>query len=163
IRISEVQERTGAADLNLLSITLRSHESAVSAIGTVVHGSSSRIIELNGTDIEAPLQGNLLVLRNRDVPGVIGKVGSILGESGVNIARFALGREAAEVLSRGAAESPRRGGVERKTAGTAALGATASASQNALAVIQTDVPVQGSTLERLKVLPEILMVKPVAL
>jgi D-3-phosphoglycerate dehydrogenase len=34
----------------------------------------------------------MLVMRNRDVPGVIGRVGTILGERGVNISRFHLGR-----------------------------------------------------------------------
>ncbi|HKR26502.1 MAG TPA: ACT domain-containing protein, partial [Acidobacteriaceae bacterium] len=43
-------------------------------------------------DIEAPLQGTLLAIRNKDVPGVIGRIGTILGEHKINIANFALGR-----------------------------------------------------------------------
>ena len=43
-------------------------------------------------EVEAPLQGNIIYLRNKDVPGVIGRVGTILGEHGVNIANFSLGR-----------------------------------------------------------------------
>jgi D-3-phosphoglycerate dehydrogenase len=42
--------------------------------------------------IEAPLAANLVFLRNRDVPGVIGEVGTIMGKHGVNIANFSLGR-----------------------------------------------------------------------
>ena len=42
--------------------------------------------------IEAPLQGTLLTLRNQDIPGVIGRIGTILGEHRINIANFALGR-----------------------------------------------------------------------
>jgi D-3-phosphoglycerate dehydrogenase len=53
------------------------------------------LLEFEGIDIETPLEGNLLVCRNLDVPGVIGKIGTILGEHGVNIANFALGRERA--------------------------------------------------------------------
>jgi D-3-phosphoglycerate dehydrogenase len=51
-----------------------------------------RITEINGFHVEATPHGHMLVLRNRDVPGVIGRVGTILGERGVNISHFHLGR-----------------------------------------------------------------------
>lgn len=51
-----------------------------------------RVTEINGFHIEAIPHGYMLVMRNRDVPGVIGRVGTILGEGGVNISRFHLGR-----------------------------------------------------------------------
>jgi D-3-phosphoglycerate dehydrogenase len=51
-----------------------------------------RITEIDGFHIEATPRGHMLVMRNRDVPGVIGHVGTILGERGVNISRFHLGR-----------------------------------------------------------------------
>ena len=51
-----------------------------------------RITEIDGFYLEATPQGHMLVTRNRDVPGVIGQVGTILGERGVNISRFHLGR-----------------------------------------------------------------------
>src|SRR5262245_46573632 len=51
-----------------------------------------RITEIDGFHLEAIPQGHMLVMRNRDVPGVIGRVGTILGEGGVNISRFHLGR-----------------------------------------------------------------------
>ncbi len=63
--------------------------------GTVLHGTSPRILSIDGIALEAPLEGTLLFLRNRDVPGVIGQVGTILGSLGVNIATFALGRREA--------------------------------------------------------------------
>jgi D-3-phosphoglycerate dehydrogenase len=49
---------------------------------------------LDGIAVEAPLSGALIVIRNQDTPGVIGEVGSCLGKQGVNIANFALGRDA---------------------------------------------------------------------
>ena len=58
----------------------------------MLHGNSPRLLNLDGIDIEAPLQGTLISLRNKDVPGVIGRIGTILGEHNVNIANFALGR-----------------------------------------------------------------------
>jgi len=42
--------------------------------------------------VEAPLERDLIYMRNRDVPGVIGKVGTILGKHKINIANFSLGR-----------------------------------------------------------------------
>jgi len=45
--------------------------------------------------VESQLEGTILYLRNRDEPGVIGQVGSTLGQLGVNIATFALGRREA--------------------------------------------------------------------
>jgi D-3-phosphoglycerate dehydrogenase len=51
-----------------------------------------RIIEINGFRIEAIPHGHMLVTRNNDVPGVIGRLGTILGERGANISRFHLGR-----------------------------------------------------------------------
>jgi D-3-phosphoglycerate dehydrogenase len=50
------------------------------------------LTEIDGFRIEAIPHGHMLVMRNRDVPGVIGRVGTILGEHNVNISSFNLGR-----------------------------------------------------------------------
>ena len=62
--------------------------------GTVFEGDSPRLTQLDGVDVEAPLEGTgtLLVIRNEDQPGVIGEVGTILGRHQINIGSFALGR-----------------------------------------------------------------------
>ena len=60
--------------------------------GTVFEPGSARLTAVDGVEIEAPLDGTLLLIKNEDQPGVIGEVGTILGKSGVNIANFALGR-----------------------------------------------------------------------
>jgi D-3-phosphoglycerate dehydrogenase len=60
--------------------------------GTVGQDGSPRILLIDGIKLETPLEGTLLLTRNRDVPGVIGQVGTTLGNLGVNIATFALGR-----------------------------------------------------------------------
>jgi len=62
--------------------------------GTVGQDGSARILALDGIGLEAPLEGTLLLTRNVDVPGVIGRIGTALGDMGVNIATFALGRRA---------------------------------------------------------------------
>ena len=64
--------------------------------GTVLHGTSPRLMRYDGIDVEAELAETLIVVRNNDVPGVIGHIGTILGEARLNIANFALGRKPAE-------------------------------------------------------------------
>jgi D-3-phosphoglycerate dehydrogenase len=51
-----------------------------------------RLIQVDGIYCEAPLDGNLVFLKNEDVPGVIGFLGGVLGKNGINIATFSLGR-----------------------------------------------------------------------
>ena len=58
----------------------------------MLHGHSPRLLSYDGIDIEAELAGTLVIIRNQDVPGVIGRIGTILGEARLNIANFALGR-----------------------------------------------------------------------
>ena len=65
-------------------------------LATVLHGHSPRLLSYDGIDIEAELAGTLVVIRNNDVPGVIGRIGTILGEAKLNIANFALGRSGAQ-------------------------------------------------------------------
>ncbi|HEV2698296.1 MAG TPA: ACT domain-containing protein, partial [Terriglobales bacterium] len=60
--------------------------------GAVLRENTPRLLHVDGIDIEAPLEQNLIYMRNQDVPGVIGKVGTILGKHGINIANFSLGR-----------------------------------------------------------------------
>jgi D-3-phosphoglycerate dehydrogenase len=98
IRIHEEKQdshRGGA--VTVLAIKLHTAGGTSHATATVIHGEQPRLLEFDGIDIEAPLEGNLLVCRNLDVPGVIGRIGTILGEQGVNIANFALGRERAGI------------------------------------------------------------------
>ena len=69
--------------------------SAFTVEGTVLHDGSPRVLQINGIPLESQLEGTILYLRNRDEPGVIGQVGATLGQLGVNIATFALGRREA--------------------------------------------------------------------
>jgi D-3-phosphoglycerate dehydrogenase len=76
-------------------------------------------------------------LRNRDVPGVIGRVGTILGEESINIADFSLGRRSAEKPS----DQPRE----------------------AIAVVHVDGQVPDQVLNRLKQIPAVEQAKAVRL
>ncbi|HEY3742425.1 MAG TPA: ACT domain-containing protein, partial [Bryobacteraceae bacterium] len=55
-----------------------------------------RLLSVDGIPCEAPLFGNVTYMKNADVPGVIGFIGSALGRNGINIASFSLGRIEAE-------------------------------------------------------------------
>lgn len=76
----------------VLRMSLHSSHGDATAAATVLHGTSPRLLSFDGIDIEAELAGTLLIVRNEDVPGVIGRIGTVLGEAGLNIANFALGR-----------------------------------------------------------------------
>jgi D-3-phosphoglycerate dehydrogenase / 2-oxoglutarate reductase len=76
----------------VLSIFLKTSVEEHIVKGAVLHGNAPRLLHVDGIDVEAPLERSLIYLRNRDVPGVIGKVGTILGEESINIADFSLGR-----------------------------------------------------------------------
>jgi D-3-phosphoglycerate dehydrogenase len=93
IRIQEDKKEftTGGAG-SVLKLVLHSSDGETSASATVLHGTSPRLLTYDGIDIEAPLNGTLVSIRNHDVPGVVGRIGTILGEHSINIANFALGR-----------------------------------------------------------------------
>ena len=93
IRIQEdKKEFTTGGTGSTLKIVLHSTDGDASASATVLHGNSPRLLTYDGIDIEAPLNGTLVTIRNHDVPGVVGRIGTILGEHSLNIANFALGR-----------------------------------------------------------------------
>jgi D-3-phosphoglycerate dehydrogenase len=77
---------------SLLSVKLHTDTGERWVEGTVFGHDSLRLVSVRGIDVEAPLGGTMLIIRNDDQPGVIGEVGTILGRHRVNIANFALGR-----------------------------------------------------------------------
>jgi D-3-phosphoglycerate dehydrogenase len=77
----------------LLSLKLVTSDGERWVEGAVFERTSPRLVLVDGINVEAPLEGTMIVIRNNDQPGVIGEVGTILGRHGVNIANFALGRE----------------------------------------------------------------------
>jgi D-3-phosphoglycerate dehydrogenase len=78
---------------NLISVQLRDGRGEIDWVeGTVLHQDNLRLVSIDGLDIETPFSRYMLLFRNQDVPGVIGRIGTILGNASVNIASFALGR-----------------------------------------------------------------------
>src|SRR5690606_18622992 len=66
-----------------------------SVAGTLFANSEPRLVEIFGVKVEADLAGTMLYIVNEDAPGFIGRLGSKLGEAGVNIGTFHLGRRTA--------------------------------------------------------------------
>ena len=77
---------------SLLSVKLHTSEGDLWVEGAIFEHGGPRLVLLDGVEIEAGLEGTLIVIRNLDQPGVIGVIGTILGERRINIASFALGR-----------------------------------------------------------------------
>ena len=108
---------------------------------TTVEGSlvldKVRLLHVDGIPCEAALTGHLLYLKNRDVPGVIGHIGNVLGKNSINIANFSLGRQ------------------EVGVPGLDPLGA--------VAIVETDAVVAQAVLEALKEHKAILVARTVEL
>jgi D-3-phosphoglycerate dehydrogenase len=87
------------ARVSLIHLKLNGPTGSVECSGTLVHGSSPRLVELNGIEIESHLAGQFIVVSNLDAPGVVGSIGTLLGNHGINIARLSLGRDGGRALA----------------------------------------------------------------
>ena len=77
---------------SMVSVIVETGQGRFEASGTIFGNQFMRLVRLNEFQFEAYLDGLLLIYRHRDVPGVIGFIGTHLGEDNVNIAQMALGR-----------------------------------------------------------------------
>lgn len=78
---------------SLVTVTVRDDDAAVSVCGTLFAGDDPRIVRINGFRVDAIPHGHMLVTRNRDEPGVIGFIGTTLGNNDINIAGMFNARE----------------------------------------------------------------------
>jgi D-3-phosphoglycerate dehydrogenase len=88
------KSKTSGSTESVISVLLKTAKEEHIVKGSVIHKEVPRLMHVDGIDVEAPLETNLIYMKNDDVPGVIGKVGTILGEQKINIANFSLGRRA---------------------------------------------------------------------
>tara|TARA_B100001029_G_C15057163_1_gene455305 strand:+ start:1278 stop:2855 length:1578 start_codon:yes stop_codon:yes gene_type:complete len=77
---------------NLLVASVITDTETITVSGSVFANQFPRIVEIMGYEVDVSPIGNMLFLKNKDVPGVIGKVGLMLGESNINIAEYLLSR-----------------------------------------------------------------------
>jgi D-3-phosphoglycerate dehydrogenase len=85
-KVARSEEYTSMVRVHVLS------EKGESSVSGTVFGTAPRVVRINSFPIEADLSGGILMLQNQDVPGVVGRVGTFLGEKGINIAGLQLGR-----------------------------------------------------------------------
>jgi D-3-phosphoglycerate dehydrogenase len=90
--VEEKTQRRHHGFPNTIEVAIANDGREFTLEGIVGQDGVPRIVSLDGMSLEAPLEGTLLLTRNIDVPGVIGRIGTALGSLGVNIATFALGR-----------------------------------------------------------------------
>jgi D-3-phosphoglycerate dehydrogenase len=79
----------------LVRVTVGTSIGDRSVAGTLFSNAAPRLVEIFGIKVEAELEGEMIYIVNEDTPGFIGRLGTTLGESGVNIGTFNLGRRAA--------------------------------------------------------------------
>lgn len=92
ITVEESRSNEASPFAGLLRLTLKTDAGEATVAGTLFDADRPRLVEVDGVSIESHPAGHLLYFRNRDVPGVVGQIGTILGRAQVNIAGIQLGR-----------------------------------------------------------------------
>jgi len=93
VTTSYTRGSNAASAIRTSVVSSAGEQTASGSVFTTAEGyREGRITRINGFRIEAVPRGFMLVMHNRDVPGVIGRVGTILGDAGINISGFHLGR-----------------------------------------------------------------------
>jgi len=91
ITFSESRQENSPIYESLVRITVTTEKGKRSFAGSVLAG-APRVVEVKGMELDAPFSQRMLYVNNLDKPGFIGALGGLLGEAGVNIATFNLGR-----------------------------------------------------------------------
>ncbi|RKQ88774.1 phosphoglycerate dehydrogenase [Brockia lithotrophica] len=93
LEVQETWTSTSTGFPFLVQVRLRGERgSAVQVSGTIVEGLGPRIVEVEGFPVDVPPEGTIVFAHHVDRPGVIGRVGMIFGEKGINIATMIVGR-----------------------------------------------------------------------
>jgi D-3-phosphoglycerate dehydrogenase len=93
--VREVRHDREGVYHTLVRVTVATSQGDRSVAGTLFGNTQPRLVEIFGIGIEADLDGDMLYIVNEDAPGFIGRIGTLLGEAGVNIGTFHLGRRQA--------------------------------------------------------------------
>jgi D-3-phosphoglycerate dehydrogenase len=94
IAVAEAKQSTARDYTDLIRVTVTSGEDSVRVVGTLI-GQRHRphLLEAWGQRFDIQLEDNITLFRYRDVPGMIGRVGTIFGQHGINIVSAAVGRQ----------------------------------------------------------------------
>ena len=95
IALTEVTREAAPAYQTLIRLTAVTQAQSRTICGTLFNGDQPRIVEIKGVPMDARLRPHMLLVTNHDRPGLIGRLGTVLGDAGINIATFNLGRDEA--------------------------------------------------------------------
>lgn len=93
IKITESKSSTTAHYANLIQVLVRTDKKESRVAGTLFTREDARVVALDDFDVEVIPDGYILFITNRDVPGIVGQIGTLLGKNRVNIAGMSLGRD----------------------------------------------------------------------
>jgi D-3-phosphoglycerate dehydrogenase len=93
VEVTEEKTRQAADFQSLVTVSVGDGEDSVSVCGTLFAGEDPRIVRIDGYRVDAVPYGHMLVARNYDTPGVIGFIGTVLGDAEINIAGMFNARE----------------------------------------------------------------------
>jgi D-3-phosphoglycerate dehydrogenase len=93
IDVTESKTHTAEDFQSLVTVTVTDGEAEIGVCGTLFAGEDPRIVRIDGFRVDAIPSGHMLVARNEDEPGLIGFIGTVLGDAGVNIAGMFNARE----------------------------------------------------------------------
>jgi len=128
--------KTGAPEAGFdtsIGVKVDTAKGRVRVTGALIGGSHGRVIRIDDYHVDVAPDGWMLVIKNRDVPGVIGRVGSALGSAGINIASYHQARRSSPTADGGPAD--------------------------ALAAINVDQALTNGVLDKLQGLPDVLDVR----
>jgi D-3-phosphoglycerate dehydrogenase len=95
VAIEEVTREAESDYESLVTLRVTAAQGEIAAAGTVFHDGKPRVVRVGDIAVDAEFSPSMIFTTNEDKPGFIGRFASILGETGVNIATFALGRDRA--------------------------------------------------------------------
>ena len=95
IAVEDVRRSSAGTYDSVIRLTVKTERQERSVAGTVFADGKPRIVEIKGIPMDAEFQPSMLYVTNKDRPGFIGRLGTLMGEVETNIATFALGRKAA--------------------------------------------------------------------
>jgi D-3-phosphoglycerate dehydrogenase len=95
LEVREVKTERAGDYHTLVRVSVKTEQGERSVAGTLFSNAEPRLVELFGIKVEAELAGHMLYIVNEDAPGFIGRIGTLLGENGINIGTFNLGRREA--------------------------------------------------------------------
>ena len=93
IKVVEAKTEQSKGFSNLVTVAVATKKGTSTVAGATFGRRVIRLVRINDFFLDADPEGYILMLNNRDVPGVVGTVGMLLGEAKINIARLELGRE----------------------------------------------------------------------